>query len=318
MAPGLAVPALAMLAGSACVTTKPVKMSAERPDAPAGSAFVNSLGMTMVRLPSASFRMGSRLTPGEVADRFGGTPGRCEDEHPLHRRVIDRPLYVAGCEVTVGQFRRFVEAANYETDAEREGWAFTYGDGEARREDARSWRSPGFAQSDLHPVVCVSWDDARAFCRWLSRREGRIYRLPTEAEWEYACRAGTQGVFWWGDAMDETGCVANVADAGHFRPAAGYVVMPMDDGYAFTAPVGSYRGNAFGLFDMIGNVSEWCEDIYGPYPGADWVPGHASTRVARGGSWYNVAYYCRCAYRYGVARTDRYPNVGFRVVADTG
>jgi len=117
-------------------------------------------------------------------------------------------------------------------------------------------------------------------------------------------------------AMDETGRVANVADAGHLGAGAGYVVMPMDDGYGFTAPVGSYRGNAFGLFDMIGNVAEWCADAYGPYPGAAWSAGDAPGRVVRGGSWYNVACYWGCAYRFCVDPLDRYPNVGFRVVME--
>ncbi len=312
----LIVPALGFLVCSACLDSARARTEGGDRQLISRSSFVNSLGVTLVRIPPGSFHMGSRLVPEEVAARFGGRPVNCVDEHPRHVRVIDRPLYVSACEVTVAQFREFVQATAYETDAEREGWAFAYADAVARRVDGRSWRNPGFPQGEDHPVVCVSWHDAHAFCRWLSERERRPYRLPTEAEWEYACRAGTQTVFWWGDAMDTTGRVANVADAGHLQPAAGYVVMPMDDGHEFTSPVGRYRANAFGLFDMIGNVSEWCADAYGPYPGAAWSAGDSPGRVARGGSWYNVAYYCRCAYRYCVVPADRYPNVGFRVVLD--
>ncbi len=227
----LIVPALGFLTCSACLDSGLARTEGGDRQSFARPSFVNSLGMTLVRVPPGSFQMGSRLAPEEVAARFGGQPVNCVDEHPRHVRVIDRPLYVSACEATVAQFREFVQATAYETDAEREGWAFAYVDAVARRVDGRSWRNPGFPQVKDHPVVCVSWHDAQAFCRWLSERERRSYRLPTEAEWEYACRAGTQTVFWWGDAMDDTGRVANVADAGHLQPAAGYVVMPMDDGH---------------------------------------------------------------------------------------
>ncbi len=278
----------------------------------------NRLGMRMVLVPGGTSLMGSTLGPDEVVRRFGGSADHCRDEHPRHAVTIEQPFYLAVQEVSVGQFRAFVEATGYRTGAERQGWAFAYQDGQARRVEGLSWRSPGFAQTEEHPVTCVNWHDATRFCRWLRTVEARPYRLPTEAEWEYACRAGTTAVYWWGDEPDTTGRVANVADAAHVKPGSSYAVMPMDDGHLHTAPCGRYQPNAWGLHDMIGNVCEWCDDAYGPYPDAG---AHAEApslranagRVLRGGSWYNVSYYCRVAYRFSLPPGDAYTNAGFRV-----
>jgi formylglycine-generating enzyme required for sulfatase activity len=220
--------------------------------------------------------------------------------------------------VTVRQFRQFVAATGYRTAAERRGWAFAYEQGQARRVPGRSWRDPGFDQGDAHPVTCVTWYDASEFCRWLRAQDGRTYRLPTEAEWEYAGRAGTTTVYWWGDDPDTTGRVANVADRGHLGPGPGYAVMPMDDGYRHTAPVACYQANGLGLYDMIGNVCEWCADEYAAYPqhgrgGHDDAAGTRGRCVLRGGSWYNVTYYCRMAYRFSLPADEAYSNTGFRV-----
>ncbi|MCY2991294.1 MAG: SUMF1/EgtB/PvdO family nonheme iron enzyme [Planctomycetota bacterium] len=183
-----------------------------------------------------------------------------------------------------------------------------------------TWQNVGFSQGEDHPVVNVSWNDAVAFCEWLSRTEGTSYRLPTEAEWEYACRAGTRTRYQQGDDPEGLYEVANVADAtakAKFPKWSG--VIAGHDGYVFTAPVGSYRANGFGLYDMHGNVFEWCADwydaeYYGKSPSED-PPGAASGsyRVHRGGGWYYGASYCRAACRGRDAPYSRVVNLGFRL-----
>ena len=127
-----------------------------------------------------------------------------------------------------------------------------------------SWRNTGFEQTDEHPVVNVSWNDAVAFCKWLSKKEGKTYRLPTEAEWEYACRAGTTTRYYSGDDPETLAKVGNVADAALKAkfPDWKYTIKA-SDGYVFTAPVGKFKPNAFGLYDMHGNAWQWCADWYG-------------------------------------------------------
>jgi formylglycine-generating enzyme required for sulfatase activity len=173
-------------------------------------------------------------------------------------------------EVTVGQFRAFVEATQFNSAAETDGIASRGADLQTRavetREDTFTWRDPGFVQSDDHPVSVLSRNDAEAFLHWLSRTDGRAYRLPTEAEWEFACRAGTTTLYYCGNDPAGLEKVANSADAsfiaalGNSQWAA--LASPWDDGHPFTAPVGSLRANAFGLHDMHGNVQEWSADWY--------------------------------------------------------
>src|SRR5262249_17434552 len=125
-----------------------------------------------------------------------------------------------------------------------------------------SWREAGFAQTHEHPVVNVSWNDAVAFCAWLSHKEGRSYRLPTEAEWEYSCRAGTDTRYYSGTDPETVALVGNVADASAKRKFPNWTTIKNDDGYVFTSPVGRFQANAFGLHDMHGNVWERCQDWY--------------------------------------------------------
>ena len=170
-------------------------------------------------------------------------------------------------------------------------------------------------------MVNVSWNDAVAFCQWLSRKEGKTYRLPTEAEWEYACRAGTTTLYYSGDEPETLAQVGNVRDAKAKAKFADWTsTIKASDGFVFTAPVGKFRSNAFGLFDMHGNACQWCADWYdaayyaasptddpqGPHSGSD--------RAFRGGSWYDWAGCCRSAYRYGLTPEVRCINVGFRVI----
>ena len=183
-----------------------------------------------------------------------------------------------------------------------------------------SWQNTGFAQSDSHPVVNVSWNDAMEFCNWLSRKEGKTYRLPTEAEWEYACRAGTTTRYFHGNDSEGLEKVGNVADAAfetQFPELEG--AIRANDGYAYTSPVGSFSPNTFGLYDMHGNVWEWCADWYDPEfyamsptndPGG---PVTGGERVYRGGGWFNCARGFRSASRSGSQPENRNLTLGFRV-----
>ena len=228
-------------------------------DGAAAGPFVNTVGMMMVPVPSGSFRMGS------PADERG----RRMNEGP-HRSVrITRGFFMAAHEVTTGQFRTFVERTGYRTEAERDpsgGFGIDFTTAQVRQDDTVTWRSPGFpgfTPGEEHPVVLVSWQDAEAFCRWLSETEGRTYRLPTEAEWEHAARGGTTTPYSCGTAPSSLAGSANVADAALRArvPACGHAEA-WDDGHPFTAPVGSFAPNAFGLHDMHGNAWEWCSDWY--------------------------------------------------------
>ena len=163
----------------------------------------------------------------------------------------------------------------------------------------------GFEQTDEHPVVNVSWNDAVAFCKWLNRKEGKTYRLPTEAEWEYACRAGTTTRYYSGDDPETLAKVGNVADAALKAkfPDWQYTIKA-NDGYVFTAPVGKFTPNAFGLYDMHGNAWQWCTDWYGAeYYARSPIddptgPDSGAVHVLRGGSWFVRPFFSRSATRY--------------------
>ena len=250
-----------------------------------------------------------------------------EAEHPQHRVDITRPYLLGIHQVTVGQFRHFVEASRHQTEAERDGKGSNAWDDKKKAwglDPAKNWRNPGFSQADDHPVVCVSHNDAVAFCQWLStkeKREGRTYCLPTEAEWKYACRAGTNALFVISDELEDLVKIANVADASTKQKFPDWKCVKGNDGFVYTAPVGSFAPNSWGLYDMIGNVWEWCADwydekYYATSPTAN-PPGaaEASSRVIRGGSWSNYARRCRPAYRFWNTPEYRDYNLGFRVAA---
>ena len=176
-----------------------------------------------------------------------------------------------------------------------------------------------FPQQLNHPVCYISWNDAVAFIAWLNRSEKtNRYRLPTEAEWEYSCRAGTTTPFYWGTKPD--GGYANFGDRRYAvnHPKDEYVNWGVDDGHAYTAPVASYRANAFGLYDMSGNIYEWCNDWYADHydSGAAIDPRGPTTgkkRVVRGGSWSNFARLVRAARRNGRTPDFRSHDSGFRL-----
>ncbi len=244
-----------------------------------------------VRVPAGAFLMGS-----EEGDT---------DEQPVHEVRIGREFYLGKTEITVGQFKAFCRASGYMPDAEVARWL-----NRQQREAAlfRLWAEKGFSESHDHPAVCVRWHNAVAFCRWLSERTGRNTRLPSEAEWEYACRAGTTG-----------------AHAGDLEEMAWHA----GNAEATTHAVGTRKPNAWGLYDMHGNVWEWCADTYhrhydgAPVDGAPWTAGIDSRRIMRGGGWSerfgppaSPAVHLRSAYRYRLPPEYRDPAVGFRIVCE--
>jgi formylglycine-generating enzyme required for sulfatase activity len=273
--------------------------------------------MKLVLIPKGKFKMGSP----------DGEPGRDGDEGPVHDVELTKPFYMAAHTVTIGQFKEFVKATGYKTEAESEG---TGGNGfnvALKKFDSNmpkyNWQETGWPQTDRHPVVNVTWNDAMKFCDWLSKKERKAYRLPTEAEWEYACRAGTSTRFWSGDADESLKGAANVADQSFQDKqvgGAGMAFAPWNDMHPFTAPVGNFRPNPWGLYDMHGNLWQWCEDWYAPYAERDLIDhiatekGAKDARVLRGGSWYNNPNRCRAANRNRNAPANRNENYGCRVV----
>jgi formylglycine-generating enzyme required for sulfatase activity len=280
---------------------------------------------TVEVMPGQVARLTARVTPrvsdGMVFIRGGtfrmGSEDGDSDEKPVHRVTV-RDFYMSKCELTVGEFRTFVEKTGYRTTAEKEGWAYAWNGTSWGKVNGASWRSLGFEQTDRHPVVCVSWDDAQEYCRWLSRKTGKTYRLPTEAEWEYACRAGTTTTYPWGDDPDAGAGWCNAADRTAKEKFPGRTVFNWRDGYVFTAPVGSFKANTWGLHDMIGNVWEWCQDWCGEYPVGSVTdpagPGSGSNRVIRGGGWNNYARLCRSANRGRGCPGARGRDLGCRLV----
>ena len=277
--------------------------------------------MELVLIPAGEFQMGSAESAEETAAFFKKnyfmdslTADYFKAEHPQHRVRITKPFYLGTYHVTRGQFRQFVKDTGYKTDAKKddkpgafgfdlEQHSFTFNQG-------YSWRRTGFQQTDEHPVVSVSWNDAMAFCQWLSRKEYQTYRLPTEAEWEYACRAGTTTRYFSGDDPETLAKVANVADGVFWARFPTWNTLrntglTASDGYVFTAPVGSFKPNAFGLYDMHGNAAQWCADWYGDeYYGESPVddpkgPHTGDRHVLRGGTFMDEPHLTRSATREG-------------------
>lgn len=260
--------------------------------------FENALGMRFVLIPAGTFIMGSP----------GYEEGRGDDED-LHNVVLSEPFYMLTTEVSISLFSRFDE------DAQKKG-----GQGLSR------------PNMRARPIMQVSYETASAFCRWLEERDvERRYALPTEAQWEYACRGGTNSRFWWGEDAALASAFANVADlalrgslSSEVRRALedqdGWVWFEVDDRAAAAAPVGGYRANPWGLYDMLGNALEWCTDWYGRYtldePADPLGPGGGQRHVLRGGSSSSSLSETRCASRAGTWGSEGGDlHVGFRVVS---
>ncbi len=296
------------LGGAVLVMLLGISLGAEPAAQP--KEITNSIGMKLALIPAGKFVMGS---PKDEKDR--------SDDEAQHEVEITKTFYLGVYTVTVGQFRQFVKDAGYETEAEKDGQGGSGYNAETKdfvfEKPKFNWQNVGWEQTDNHPVVNVTWNDALAFCEWLSKKESKKYRLPTEAEWEYSCRAGTKTRFYSGDDVEALKGVANILDASFKQkyPQASWAVA-WDDGYPFTAPVGKFRPNAFGLFDMHGNVWQWCASWYGAYPKGKVVdpqgPKEGKRRVLRGGSFLLQPRYVRSADRGKVVPTNRLFNVGFR------
>lgn len=245
--------------------------------------FSNSIGQTMIPIQPGTFIMGTGDSPPRSEEAW---QKRDWDESPAHQVSISQPYFLSAHEVTNAQYEQF--------DPEHKELRGKFGG----------------SSGDDDPVTFVSWDDAVAFCRWLSEKEGRTYRLPTEAEWEYACRAGTTTKFSTGDALSRAQANIGVAADGQKKET--------------TMPVGSFAANAWGLFDMHGNVAEWCSDWHGPYAAGEQTDpvgrSDGMSRVVRGGSYAvaswkdDNAHFCRSANRGGYLPDDANRMTGFRVV----
>ena len=244
----------------------------------------------------------------------GSESGRGEDES-RHPACVEG-FFIARFEVTRGQYAAFVEA----TGRDEPGDCYVYRDSSWTLLRGHSWRAPGFVQTEEHPVTCVSRDDATAYAKWLSRRHGLRYRLPTEAEWEYAARGGMHSSRHWGDDPALACRFANIGDRSLHRhfPGWTWTIHPCNDGFVYTAPIGSFRENRYGLFDILGNVWEWtCSPYDEGFRGAEnRCAAGAGSAVARGGSWSNSPRWVRSAGRFANRSDVRFDLVGFRLARD--
>ncbi len=320
----------------ACMIAVPVAAQSGDP-----ATLDNSLGMRFVRVPAGAFQMGNARSLERMQQLF---PEYAEsrltelsDEMPVHTVWITKDFWLGQHEVTVGQFRRFLEQSGYVPESVRDGtggYGFdpAYDPAKTERKDAfvgrdpkYSWSYTGFPQGDDHPVLNVTWNDAVAMAAWLSDKEGRRYRLPTEAEWEYSCNAGQSTLFPVGNDPLALDLTANVFDAGSAKlwPQWSAYARPGNDGFPFTAPVGSFEPNSFGLYDMAGNAWEWTADWYDEnyYTNSPLEnpqgPASGTVKVRRGGSWHTWPLYARCNFRNVNSPDTRYVLQGMRLLLES-
>ena len=289
----------------------------------------NSIGMEFVLQEAGEFLQGaqdrksffdtlaSQKTKMEKLDLLTLRP-------PQVAATIDHPFWIGKTEVTIGQFRKFIRGTGYPTTAERPGGSgsgLTSSNEFEYRPDF-DWENYGFHVSDKNPVANVSHKDAVEFCRWLSKKERKTYRLPTETEWEFACRGGTTTEFAYGDGLASLKGKANVADQSLKRSfdQMGWAV-DYDDKFVFTAPVGSFDANEIGLFDMHGNVLEWTATVFSFYEPIKndlaKIPAEEFQYVARGGNWFNEPARAGAACRIGMSPETTNSLTGFRIVLES-
>jgi sulfatase modifying factor 1 len=289
------------------------------------------LRLVKVKAQGVKFQIGSSLPEREsLAAKYQMKNVGALAAEAASEVTLTDDFFLGQFEITRGQFRRFVEETGYQTIPELtdggKGW-----DTAAQKfvgADKRfSWSNMGLDfQTDEHPVANVAIDDARQFCAWLRTKcAGSVkiseVRLPGEAEWEFACRAGSSSRFFFGENEEQLVEYANVADSSAREKELAPITLAGSDGYPFSAPVGKFKPNAFGLYDMLGNVWEYCEGFYGPYaalPKEDNALQKSKQGeirpVMRGGAWHLTGSDCRSAKRYIVGSTGRYATGGFRVL----
>jgi len=237
---------------------------------------------------------------------------------PLRTIEIINDYWIGIHEVTVGQYRMFVDATKYTTESEKSktGGTGRLSDGNFGQSPQFNWKNCGIPLTENHPVVNVSWNDAARFCRWMSEKEGVTYRLPTEAEWEHACRAGTRTQFHTGNAVGSLNGFANIADKSLLAEITRISwSAEFDDGVPFLAAVGQFKSNEFGIFDMHGNAGEWCGDRFSFFQplGKDPTPG-SNLRLLKGGHWFGEPTQCGSGVRVGMPDVQCMCLIGFRVV----
>lgn len=293
-------------------------------DKVAGAATDGIAVPRMVDVPAGDFRMGHDAAPL-------GTD--TADEVPV-RQLHVAAFSLGRMPVTRGEFASFVAATGYRTDAERDtpidgepapGCFIHLGGEDFRHVEGRSWRDPGFAQDDDHPVVCVSWHDAQSYVAWLSSATGLAYRLPTETEQEYAIRAGGTSRYPWGEDAGDVCKHANTGDQALMAdlPDWPYATSACSDGFAQTSPSGIFLPNAFGLHDTIGNVWEWSSDCYVDHYDSndtaardDTTPADCPYRALRGVGWTGRPEWLRASDRFWTRPASRNYGIGFRVALD--
>ena len=265
----------------------------------------------MIAIPPGKFRMGED----------GGEPERYEG--PVREVTIGKAFALGRFEVTQAQYAEFMRLSGHTTAGTG---CNAVVDGKLQPVPGTSWKDPGYSRPvrDDEPVACVRWSDAQAYAAWLAGRTGRKYRLPTEAEWEYAARAGTTTRYTWGEDLAAACKVANVYDQSSLKAGlkTPHAPAPCDDGFPFLAPVGRLAPNAFGLHDMIGNVWEWVEDCYempaGPTPvdGSAQLARGCDRRVSKSGAWRSDLIRMRPAFRGRDPEALTSQIFGFRVARD--
>jgi formylglycine-generating enzyme required for sulfatase activity len=304
---------LAVLAVAAYAAREPIRRWFAPPEPlPANAVRDCDDCPVLMPIPAGTFLRGAMEDDSEAYD----------SERPQRPVRLDRPLLIGRAEVTVAEFERFARETGHPLNRRCHDFDFTVPDWVLRTGLDR--RHPGFPQGPDHPVVCVSWLDAKAYVAWLARKTGKAYRLPSEAEWEFAARAGHAKSRTGAGAADLLCQHANVADKAmkaRFQVQL-WKYHDCDDGFAHTAPVGRFPPNLFGLVDTIGNVWEWVEDCFAdnyeraPTDGRARVSEPCPTRVMRGGGWISEQRQTRFTMRGHRAETDGTTATGFRVARD--
>jgi formylglycine-generating enzyme required for sulfatase activity len=284
---------------------KPVAAALEPGAAPGAVIHDCPTCPAMTVLPAGRFKQGATAEEGSGAF-----------DKPLHWVAIAHPFAMSMNVVTLDEFQAFVTA----TGRDMQG-CDTY-DGAWKHVATASWQNPGFAQTGAHPVTCASWNDAQAYASWVSSKAGHRYRLPSASEWEYAARSGAAATVPWGSTAADACASANVADQSAAQQFPGWSVFGCSDGWVYTAPVGTFKTNAFGLNDMLGNVFQWTQDCWNanyagaPVDGSARSDGNCAERELRGGSWFSTPGYVRSNYRNHFPVDYRTSSVGIRLVRE--